>query len=200
MDLLSDTSWTIDQRNSIIDEAIDLNGNIDAEGIYQFNQQSINDIYLNTVAKKTFSLDTTQSETVADISNQCPYEGGFAVFTARTLYHMMIQNEYFDDRVLCILESKEIKDDYESSILFRIFPNPAINHTSIEYYAPGKYCSSIQVSNVLGVDVWNKNLNVENETIDLDTHAFPAGIYFVKLFRGNEIVKVSNLVIVKKQT
>ena len=56
-----------------IDTALAVNNSIDPDFSFEENQKVINDVYLNTVAKKIFSYSNYQWDYINEIAFKCPY-------------------------------------------------------------------------------------------------------------------------------
>lgn len=149
VDNLSDSSYSQKQRDNVLEEAFALNESIEPDGTFEVNQKDVNEIYLNTIAHHNFSLTSGEISTVTSISNQCPYEGGPAVFIARNMYHMMIGSEYFDDRGLCLITPRVGNQNSEEKGIYQLFPNPTYRFSKFYYKTIGENSTELIVSDVL---------------------------------------------------
>lgn len=64
------------------------------------------------------------------------------------------------------------------------YPNPFNSSTTISYYLPYKSTASLQIFNILGQQVYSKNLGLQSageHNISVDLAFCPSGIYFVRM-------------------
>ncbi len=88
-------------RSSLIGLAESFNNSITENDLLYSNLVSVNKIYLKTIAIGVDSLTTGQIDTLYYISNQCPLDGGKAVYLARSLYNLYAPLDINDDSI-CI--------------------------------------------------------------------------------------------------
>lgn len=109
----------------------------------------------------------------------------------------MIGNDYFDDRNFCAIVPKDGDTSIIDTAVYRLFPNPA-NESAIYYYkVKGKNCSGISVNNVLGEKMAKFVLSSDEGYLTIDTHDFPAGVYYLQLENSLQLLNVSVLIKVK---
>ncbi len=85
----------------------------------------------------------------------------------------------------------------ENTIDFRVSPNPARGSAVIAFELPEKNTVAIDLVNMLGEKetiLASRNLDSGEHEIDLDTHSYPAGIYFIRL-QTNAQQKMIKLII-----
>lgn len=88
-------------RSSLISLAESINNSIAVNDLLYSNLVSLNKIYLSTIAIGVDTLTTGQIDTLYYISNQCPLDGGKAVYLARSLYNLYAPLDINDDSI-CI--------------------------------------------------------------------------------------------------
>ncbi len=75
-------------------------------------------------------------------------------------------------------------------------PNPARDHTWIDYHLPvGVQNAQIVVRNLLGNIVRTENLSMESERVRINTSSLSKGIYIYSLLIDNQVVKSKRLVV-----
>ena len=89
---------------------------------------------------------------------------------------------YYTDNWMTILENNEI-----TNTNFNVFPNPVVDQLNIN---SEKTITSISITNILGQEVLNKDINSIEAIIDVS--ALQKGTYFLKVVIGNttEIKKI----------
>ena len=76
------------EKMALIEDVETLNNSVTASSIFESNDQLVNRVYLQTVARGILTLDSTQFVTISNIAHQCAMEGGHSVYTARSLYNL----------------------------------------------------------------------------------------------------------------
>lgn len=116
-------------REQAANGLLESNNAITTSAVYQANEKSFFGVYLNTVGKDAEVATNAQLETLEAIANQCPAEGGRAVYWAIGLYGQLTGQ---------LLEVKDCSNssagreqaeypakEGEMSSGFTLFPNPA---------------------------------------------------------------------------
>lgn len=95
-----------------------------------------------------------------------------------------------------IVFNKELVQESQASAIkdqgninaFSIYPNPARNTANILFDADAQYQTQISIYNIVGKQVYNKNLTVQNglSAINVDVTNFYQGIYLVKIQNGTK--------------
>lgn len=183
--------------NALIEE----NALVSEEGLLEANRKTVNDIFLSTAAQGIFSLDESQLEAVQSIAEQCPFEGGQAVYLARALYQW---HEYrtFDDLALC--EEPELRpaplgiEPSTPAETFRFYPNPgagALNVAVPEAYLGQRL--QLKLSSLTGRLLTSKGIASANIIERLETDQIPGGIYSVEVWAAGQHLATERLVIIK---
>ena len=107
-----------------INNALYGNSNLPSTEAYEHNQSVINEIYLSTVAQGVMTFDNSQLNDIIDIMEQCPYTGGPAVYTARSLYSMVDNTINWNDEAICAT-SGVLPRHRKPETGFAVYPNPS---------------------------------------------------------------------------
>lgn len=75
---------------------------------------------------------------------------------------------------------------------FSVFPNPAQNNFSIEV---SNNISNIEICNVLGELIYSTSIS--NQHVNIDCSKWSNGLYFIRTFDGNNLVKTQKLIVSK---
>ncbi len=177
------------------------NAAIPASYLFEVNEQTVNDIFLNTIASGVYSFDSLQQATLETIAYQCPLTGGTAVFRARGLLSLVGDYDFGDDVVNCqevrnrSADGSSANEMEESSLL--IYPNPA--STEITVVLPngsnGDY-SRLQLLDVSGMVV-REVQTPEQTSLRMDVSELPRGIYLCKVHRRNVPPLIAKFVLLK---
>ncbi len=188
-------------RQSAATSAALQNLQIGVSTVYEENEQTVNDIYLNTVAKGVFEFSNTQQETLKAIASQCPVKGGMAVFKARSLLNMT--EDFTESDELCLEDLREREDSSEPGIKrskdFMIFPNPGNGQVTL--FLPKSIGSEengeVRFFNLTGVEIMKKSLPKDIRSLQLDVSGFPEGIYICKVSFEGEGCLTKRLMIIR---
>jgi hypothetical protein len=186
--------WTKIVNDRITDTEIS-NDAIEITNILESNERTINTLYLKAIARDT-PLNDDEVSTLAHIALQCPYQGGEAVYRARSLYALYDKfNDYNDDdcskyKILTRVQANHTIDS-------PLYPNPAYSDLMIEM--PKEYASSkieivffnsfsqiVQRNTVSGIDV-------------IDISGLMDGIYTCLIYdkKDNRLLSTQKLSIIK---
>ncbi|MEI6823434.1 MAG: T9SS type A sorting domain-containing protein [Bacteroidota bacterium] len=169
-----------------VDAALVNNNAIQDTSLIDYNQQTVNNIYLNTFAVDNYQLDTVQYQTLHAIAtNYTPWEGGDAVYIAR--YMLGIDIDLSNPNVLF---SKGHQPPIQVEIPFVIsYPNPASDRLNLQYRDAIEGGYVIDVYNYLGKKVISEKVSqIEAEHI-LNTISLNNGLYIYNITTTNNIFK-----------
>jgi hypothetical protein len=76
--------------------------------LYVENDKILTEIIARTLAREIDISEQTDWDAIEIIANQCPYEGGNAVYAARDLYSLQNIDAYYDDEA-CVQASNQRK-------------------------------------------------------------------------------------------
>jgi len=145
------------------------------------NLQTVLSIYLNTWCKGNYILSETDYNTLFEIANQTPYEGGDGVYTAR----IMINYNPDDYGVAFRLKPESVRDADKDAI--KLYPNPAQEMLNIEFENPtGEAISGVlKVFNLSGQLIFEKQLNTNDAFYMLDISQLTNGAYIFSIQINN---------------
>jgi hypothetical protein len=165
-------------RVSQVTYARGLNNQLNASSTCEKNQIAVNEIYLRSVAENTdfFNNEITQLQSIAE---QCPYEGGDAVYEARAILGFL--DEKYDDRKLCNVEGlkpkslergKAIEQSQKASGL--IYPNPVNDLLYLNTEIMG---ASIRIFDNVGILAYE----ADNVQSPISVVNFQSGVYRIEI-------------------
>lgn len=137
---------------------------------------------------------------VRNIANQCVWEGGLAVYEARTLWDNIepgLQNDY--TTVDNCHESIEERTQQQSNgvdtdkLDIRIYPNPSTGIVNLDL-ASSLTKGEVTIQDVLGRSVYTKLIDTQQQSIQLDLTNL-AGVYIISIVDGDIILDTRKLVI-----
>ena len=129
-------------------------------------------------------------------ANQCPLEGGDAVYQARA---MLDTNLVYDDVQLCSSSSEPLVKPplEEGSIVFHLYPNPARDYLLIELEKELETKGTLQVFNAIGLEVVRQTLAEGQVSYPVFLSDIPAGIYRMVLIAPGQNRSIKSFVIAK---
>ncbi len=117
-----------------------------------------------------------------EIVDQRPYQG--------VSYYRLTQTDL--DGTFEVFAPKSIEFNYAEENPMKIYPNPASGSFIIE-------TRSIELSQVLMTNVYGQNINcpmhMVNGQVMVDTDHLPDGVYFVNIYRQNQLNQVEKLMV-----
>jgi hypothetical protein len=95
--------------------------------------------------------------------------------------------------------TSDIKEDGNATRISYMYPVPAQNNITINFYADQKSVVKLEVYDVMGKLVFSENSEVSNNFYkkDINLSSFSAGTYFVKLFQNNRLADTQKFVVIK---
>ena len=153
-------------------------------------KKMINEVYLNTIAKRISDFNDNQKLIINSIANQCAISGGRAVYLARLMKEYYSPNvDYTDIDESCDseFEGKVVVENNEAGFVEYIYPNPAQDELNIilkESLTNGR----ISIVDLLGRELMSLEIPTDLQKVSLNTKALYNGVYFVVIFDNNEIV------------
>ncbi len=188
------------EKNEYTDFLKNENGDIVTTSIIEENEKQINDIYLSTIAKGVFEFSSNQLDIISEISHQCPFIGGSAVYKARGMYFLINDEEYYNDDEICLqngIVARHSSPKNESIKEFNtyVYPNPANSQISI-FYNLDQY-GEIIIYNSYGQKVFSSNIDVNGHRYILSLEGFSEGIYFFTILSNHNSVDNGKFVIIR---
>jgi hypothetical protein len=194
-------------KNRDIDQLIGENDRLEARIQVERNTKAVNRIMLEAFKSREAKLTEEQIRILEPIANQCPIDGGEAVYEARSLLGA-VENRYYDDARLCP-EINGLNANSNSGtqalktavtkaklLTFNASPNPAkdvldvVVNTTIGENTEG----TLKIINALGAVVLSQKV-ANNSQNHIDISILKSGIYLIRLEVGgnSQIQKITIL-------
>lgn len=155
------------------------------------NERSVNELYLSTLAKGSYTIDEAQTTLLHDLAFQCPELGGTAVFKARALYEYWFEMQTWDDEAACANAGSRVKTRkrakapvQETKLQVNIIPNPADEIATISFADLTTEEMSLTIYNTLGQIVMTQKISTYTANHVIVTNKLNAGVYYF-LLQGN---------------
>ncbi len=168
--------------------AILINSSITPENLSESNQQLFNEIFFETWAENLFELDASQTSILEFIAYQNPYSGGDAVYAARVMLGLDL-----NDMADASQERKRgnVKEDMPITEGM-IVPNP--NTGKMSYIYESEEEGELQIFSSRGRLIKSYHLLPESKKLEIDLSDQMSGIYVYrvvsngKIYPGNKII------------
>ena len=202
--MANDTVWGQIQSQRATDaaQAVSQNANIATTYGFEANEQAVNDVLLQTSAMGDIELSLAQTSTLTNIADQCPLQGGNAVFRARALLAGTVDSVFYDDDQICANANQLIQPPASTEIAqssFGLYPNPTKGEFTVQwdgdqYSATGV---SILLYDLLGHKVLERRFVANTGKATLFVGNLAEGVYICKVFAGKENVLTEHLLLMK---
>ena len=133
---------------------------------------------------------------IVQIANQCPLDGGEAVFQARALAFQLGDEGPYDDITICKVASKKRGDELlqDSTPQALIYPNPTNDRFS--FSSPEVEVTEVQLLNTLGRSVLTELLGKDGRVSgSVNVSDIPAGVYTVQLHHVDSQISTQFIII-----
>lgn len=132
----------------------------------------------------TFGISSRKKPLIFEIAHTCPFDGGEAVYLARTMLALLDTTEYeYDDACANVHRrkdvSKAIKENEDRGIKLLAFPNPTNSKFAVLYESSFE-ASHMQLTNFMGQQMESKKILGSFGSVEFDVRKFQSGIYFVR--------------------
>jgi len=203
-------------RSAIADTLLLQNAAITVQKLYESNEKAVADIFLSVILKEVGSFSSTQEKTLQAIASQCPWVGGDAVYTARSLYRLIEPKSVFDDDVLCgrnsppetlrreeslpeaLAELKKQPDQsFWENLEVSVYPNPARDVIHIAFSDQPKGVVETRLFTLQGKPVDRRTFGVANSNFSLSTQHLPSGMYFLQIRIDEQIITTTRIAIIR---
>ena len=194
------------------------NEGIDNSEIQNENEQTINRLYIKWLKIGMDSITEDDKDIIHGLALQCPYNGGTAVYKARSMWATYEPALMYDDIKLCNnagvnkannnSSTKGLFDDenkylsnlkasVENKIVLEneliIFPNPSNSQINIRYKESRN--TQLQIVNVVGIILKEISLPKDIQQVSTLVNELNTGIYIYRQVYGKEILNTGKLII-----
>lgn len=167
------------------------NAAIAAATVPEVNEQTVNDIFLETVAVGVDTFNVSQASSLLATAQQCPPCGGDAVYRARAMYALVDQSADFSSMGCGVGGRSANTPDAgaKEGPGFILTPNPAVDEVLIELEgAVSDTPMELAVYSTTGRLMKKLVLPPNMPKHRIDTSTFPAGAYYIVVFdNGNQL-------------
>lgn len=154
------------------------------------NVKSLQQLQLSNDFFLSDAVDLQALSVVKGIADQCPFEGGFAVYEARGIYGRYHPSQRWNDEVSCALgitppDKRSAQAAANSAAGLRVSPNPANATVYFQTEQPFGTDARLEILGSTG-ELWHSvSLEAQSNLYLLPSAVWPAGIYHYRLRRAD---------------
>ncbi|MEO8085550.1 MAG: T9SS type A sorting domain-containing protein [Bacteroidota bacterium] len=175
-----------------IDDIIQENSGISVTEQYKANEQQVNNIYLNSLAKGDRNISSPDQSTLLSIAHQCPYAGGKPVYLARALYRVINPYETYDDDDVCTqLGYYRKSNPHALAITYSfMYPNPTDKEITLSYYLTDKKPTQLRIFDSSLQLIAQEELNQMQTSKSLTLESISSGLYLYNIIQDGNVVSL----------
>ena len=172
------------------------NNAINPTSLQAQNENTVNTIYLQTLAVDNEDFTEAQLTNLYAVASQCPQDGGHGVHRARALYAYTHPEVYFDDDG-CESSGENLRRSGKIDVpSLAVAPNPTdglvmIGFDNMDFEA------TIFVTNLIGQTLVESKKEENQSNVSLDCASLKPGIYYIQVWKGEELIETQKLSILK---
>lgn len=144
------------------------------------NEQVLNEVYLNQALWNTHSIAVTDLEKIKNIADQCPSEGGSAVYRARNMYKRLVPTASWDINMVCTGERNNQQTAMLTTHDVSVFPNPANNTIHFAMTRPIEYDVNLVIYDTHGALLHTQVISANTRLTTVTVNILPSGVYFYR--------------------
>lgn len=185
------------------------NNSILTSQAYELNDILVNDIWLLNKLSQGLPYTQNQLDLLMTVAEQCPAQGGPAVFRARSILLEDQLNNYTSEMQLytfvdsCDASESDSRmgqlnsNPLTSTYLLEVYPNPAGDQLTLRYQTKGTSFIQFEVYDAMGKQVFKHELFPETGTESVNFSQIATGLYFYRWIVDGQQVKSERLVIIR---
>ena len=167
-----------------------LNESIIPENTIEQNEQTVNRIYLNTWALGIDTFPPNDSTTLLGIATQNPLAGGGAVYSARVMLGLVIDDNS-EGETLSNKTDDEQSDNFTKDIsktfVGKLYPNPTNNNVELDYQISEGANATLIIFDAVGRKLFDYSLDAKSNHFQINTENLSNGVYLYQI-KAKDIV------------
>jgi Secretion system C-terminal sorting domain len=175
----------------------EINNQVIGDEIYEANERDVNTVILDMLINQQDSFDVNQEDILTHIALQCPEEGGWAVFEARSILAQKYNYEYNFDEICGKTIINKTQKAYNYNTL-TIAPNPVKDEFTV-FIAQNDntHYDKLQITDMYGRIVYSATMGEKEKSIRINSATFANGSYQCILFENGvalarqKLIKIS---------
>ena len=136
---------------------------------------------------------------IKGIADQCPRDGGWAVYAARSIYAAFEPEAFWDINEGCgrALKPSSVKTPAEISSQFVVMPNPVSEFLTVTASKSSDQLLTFELSDVSGRVLKKTQIEAGSISTSVDVGRVPAGLYYYKITKQGEPLQSGKIAIVR---
>jgi hypothetical protein len=180
----------VNESTALISE----NTGINPVNVMAVNEKAVNEIYLRNKLWSTAELSVLDINSVKSIADQCPHEGGLAVYTARNIYQRYFPTASWAGNMICSQE-RTAAGHISGNQKFQIQPNPANGWVMVVKEKPLEQDTWIKIVDINGKVIQSLLIPKGSTSLNIATTGFLPGFYFYQILEGGFSLQQGKLII-----
>jgi Secretion system C-terminal sorting domain len=174
------------------------NGGVFTTEIPQVNSQFINEVSLQYEQQGIAAIESYYPSLLV-LANQCPYQGGNAVYRARFFVGLLNDSVEYNDDLNCLLAGIWRKPNEQPSTAkeVELIPNPNNGYCALKFSEKLDEKIDILISDINGGEVLRFSTQIQSDSFVLNLSKLANGCYSVKITGDKRLVFNDKLLIVK---
>lgn len=184
-----------------LQNALSQNNGISCSNNIEQNLKTVNAIVINRRLNGN-NLNTQQINTLRQIAELCPFTEGIAVYQARAILALIdsagaayysaceIDSNNFSLKIL----GNEIAETDQQAF---VYPNPAKDEVSIDYYFLNKMDGTFEICDLLGKTIVTSPLGCDQNNAQISVEGLRPGVYLYKISSNGSLIQSDKLIIVR---
>jgi len=190
-------NWLDGRRQADLPAILAANAGVSTSHLCALNQRTINNIYVGNSLWKPNPLSAATLLQVKAIADQCPLDGGFAVYEARSVYRRFVPSATWSENSGCSalrLNERSVFNLEEDGKAFMLVPNPADETLSLLPVSEQE-AISFQLYNLKGELVLSETIESVPPNSEIQVSTLPAGVYFYRITNQGKSIQSGKVII-----
>jgi hypothetical protein len=188
----------LDDRTTTGNTLLTQYANLSAPHVFEQNEKTVADIYLQTFARDRYDLSGVRVQTLESVAYQCPISGGDAVLLAREILAAIDTTvRLYDDGSLC-QSAQKLSSNQQIALAigwFKMSPNPASDLLYLQYELGASGGYQFHLTNLLGQNCLTVALKSGRQQESLVMSSLPEGVYFWHILKEAYVIQQGKLVV-----
>lgn len=163
------------------------------------NQKQLNEILISTLMVGNYDLTPQQLADLWAIAEQCPSDGGVAVWEAQSTLNWVLQDalEFSDSCAPSSARMAHPDHTGGSNSLTAVYPNPNAGNVTVIYSLQGVTSARFEVCDVTGRVLFSMQLDPKSSQKNVILTGLANGAYIYKLIGDEVMVSTGTLIIAR---
>lgn len=190
---LVEVNTLLSRGDTLLAEALNLS--INPKECADAYHKIVNEIYFRTWAKDVFEFTPTDSTILYDIAVQDPLICGTAIYNARVMMNIDVNDYSVDDNGKRFMNKKDAVEKEQQLPKGKLYPNPSQHTVNYEINLAAEQAGLLVFYDTMGKEVMASQLTTDNNKLTLDVSKFKNGLYLYKVFVNGKPQEMGKFII-----